>query len=110
MKRIVFAYNDGSYSILADSIDFGSILPNEFIELSVEGSKVRLKLGVEDKGIYEKILLTENYLNSSITLNPKSPVSKQRKYEDDFEIVSNGSVLTIVNLVDMDNYVAGVLE
>ena len=110
MKRIVFAYNDGSYSILADSIDFGSILPNEFIELSVEGSKVRLKLGVEDKGIYEKILLTENYLNSSITLNPKSPVSKQRKYEDDFEIVSNGSVLTIINLVDMDNYLAGVVE
>lgn len=110
MKRIVFAYNDGSYSILADSLTFGSILPNEFVELAVEGSKVRLKLGVEDKGFFDKITLIENTINSSITLNPKSPVSKQRKYEDDFEITSNGTVLTIVNLIDMDNYLAGVVE
>lgn len=110
MKRIVFAYNEGSYAILADSLTFGSILPNEFVELAVEGSKVRLKLGVEDKGFFDKITLIENNINSSITLNPKSPVSKQRKYEDDFEITSNGTVLTIVNLVDMDNYLAGVVE
>lgn len=110
MKRVVFAYNDGSYSILADSTEFGSILPNEFIEVSAEGNKVRLKLGVVDKGLYTKVILNENKFNSSITLNPKSPVQKQRKYKDDFEITSKGGELTLVNLVDMDNYLAGVVE
>lgn len=110
MKRIVFAYNDGSYTIIADSTNFGSILPNEYIELISEGDNVRLKLGVVDKGLFSKLLLHENKTESSITLNPKSPTAKQRKYEDDFEITSSGSTLTIVNLVDMDNYLAGVVE
>jgi len=110
MKRIAFAYDEGSYTILADTTNFGSILPNEFIELSVEGNQMRLKLGVIDKGLYSRILLMENNGNSSISLNPKSPVAKQRDYEDDFEITSNGSAMTIVNLVDMDNYLAGVVE
>ena len=110
MKRIVFAYNDGSYSIHADTSELGSILPNEFVELSSDGSGVRLKLGVEDKGIFSKIHLHQNFANSSITLNPKNPISKQRKYEDDFEITSNNGVLTIVNLVDMENYLSGVVE
>lgn len=110
MKRIAFAYDQGSYSIHADTSFLGSILPDEFVELSVEGDSVRLKLGVVDQGVYSKILLVENNGNSSISLNPKSPVAKQRKYEDDFEITSNGSAMTIVNLVDMDNYLAGVVE
>lgn len=110
MKRIVFAYNDGSYTINADTTDFGSILPNEFVELSAEGSTVRLKVGVVDKGVFSKIHLHQNFANSSMTLNPKNPVSKQRKYEDDFEIISTNGVLTIVNLVDMENYLAGVVE
>lgn len=110
MKKIVFAYNDGSYGIIADTTSFGSILPNEYIEVIGEGDKVRLKMGVVDKGLYKKVILNENKFNSSITLNPKSPVQKPRKYKDDFEITSKGGELTLVNLVDMDNYLAGVVE
>lgn len=110
MKKIVFAYNDGSYAILADTTPFGSLLPNEYIEVIAEGDKVRLKMGVVDKGLYSKVVLNENKFNSSINLSPKSPVQKPRKYKDDFEIISKGGDLTLVNLVDMDNYLAGVVE
>ncbi len=110
MKRVVLAYNYGSYGILADTTLFGALLPNEYIEVSAEGDKVRLKLGVVDKGIYSKVVLNEFKFNSSITISPKSPVHKQRKYNDDFEITSLAGELTIVNLVDMDNYLSGVVE
>ena len=110
VKRINFAYADGSYSIYGDSIEFGSLLPNEFVELSVVGNKVRLKLGVVDKGTFTKVLLIQNKRNSSINLVPKSPLVKQRKYKDDFEIFSNGKDLTLVNVVDLNNYLAGVVE
>jgi stage II sporulation protein D len=49
-------------------------------------------------------------LSTSLVLTSKTPVLKQRKYEDDFEIFSNGKDITIVNLVDTDNYLAGVVE
>lgn len=110
VKRISFAFNDGSYSIFADTTDFGSILPNEFVDLSWEKNKVILKKGTLLLGSFNKVFLIQNKLNTSLVLTSKTPSLKQRKYEDDFEISSNEKDLTIVNLVDMDNYLAGVVE
>lgn len=110
VKRISFSYNDGSYSIVADTNDFGAILPNEFVDLLYEGGKVKLKKGVTELGVFEKVYLIQTTPNTSIVLNAKTPIVKARKYEDDFEISANSKDLTIVNLVDIDNYLAGVVE
>lgn len=110
IKRISFSYNAGSYSIFGDTSDFGSILPNEFIEVSIENDKVKLKKGIIELGDFQKIYLIQNNPNTSLVLTSKVPVVKQRKYEDDFEISSNGKELALINLVDIDNYLAGVVE
>lgn len=110
LARVVFAYDTGSYMIIADSTNFGSILPNEFVDLSVEGNKVRLRLGVVDKGLFSKVHLIQNNANSSMAINPKSPSVKQRKYQDDFEIFAQNSNLTLVNVVDFNHYLSGVVE
>jgi stage II sporulation protein D len=111
VKRINFAYSDGSYSIFADTSYFGSILPNEFVELVPFGTdQVKLKKGTTDLGNFKKIQLIQNVSQTSLTLTAKTPVVKARKYKDDFEITSNGKELTIVNVVDMNNYLSGVVE
>lgn len=110
VKRILFSYNDGSYSIFGDTTDFGSILPNEFVELLLENGKVKLKKGSIELGNFKKVFLIQNFINTSLVLTSKLPVVKQRKYEDDFEISASEKKLTIVNLVDIDNYLAGVVE
>lgn len=110
VKRITFSYSDGSYSIFGDTTEFGSILPNEFVELLWEKNKILLKKGTVELGSFEKVFLIQNTVNTSLTLTPKQPVVKQRKYEDDFEISSDGKQLTVVNLVDINNYLAGVVE
>jgi stage II sporulation protein D len=110
VKRISFSYSVGSYSIFGDTSDFGSILPNEFIEVSIENDKVKLKKGTIELGNFQKIYLIQNNPNTSLVLTSKVPVVKQRKYEDDFEISSNGKELALINLVDIDNYLAGVVE
>src|SRR5690606_38370931 len=111
IKRIIAAYNVGSYAIYADTSHFGSILPNEFVDISVEGKFLRLILGVVDIGLFSKINLIQNNLGSSTTLDPRSNSSiKSRKYEDDFEFTVANGAITIVNLVDIDNYLSGVVE
>lgn len=111
VQKIIFSYNDGSYLIFGDTSEFGAILPNEFVEISlVENEKIQLKKGVELLGEFNKITLIETISTSSITLTSKSPVAKERKYENDFEITSGAKGLTIVNLVDMKNYLSGVVE
>lgn len=111
VKRINFSYSDGSYSIFADTTYFGAILPNEFVELFPHGTdQVKLKKGTVELGNFKKVVLVQTKSNTSLTLTSKAPAVKARKYKDDFEITSNGKELTIVNLVDMNNYLAGVVE
>jgi stage II sporulation protein D len=110
IKRLNLAYNQGSYSIVADSSFFGAILPNEFIEVSPVGAKVKLKKGTIDLGQFSKVTLIQNTTNTSLTLTSKTPIVKPRKYEDDFEITSNGKDLIIVNVVELNNYLSGVVE
>ena len=111
VKRVTFSYNDGSYSIFADTAYFGTILPNEFVECApVNGNKVKLKKGTVELGDFNQVLLVQNVSYTSMTVTAKTPSVKARKYKDDFEITSNSKVLTIVNLVETDNYLSGVVE
>lgn len=111
VQRISFSYNDGSYSIFGDTTDFGSILPNEFIEISwLKKGSVILRKGTVELGTFNRIYIIQNQTNTSIVLAPKAPSIKQRKYKDDFEVTAATKGLTIVNLADMDNYLAGVVE
>lgn len=111
LQQVVFSYNDGSYSIFGDSIAFGAILPNEFISISIgKNRKIELKKGVTSLGEFQKITLIETKNGFSISLSGKSPAVKERKYKNDFEITAGDKGLTVVNLVDMNNYLAGVVE
>lgn len=110
VKRLMFSYKDGDYAIYADSIDFGVLLPNEFIEVKQAGNRVVLKKGTLELGTFQKVMLIQNNESTSLVLTPKNPVLKQRGYEGDFEIFATTKGLTIVNLVDIDSYLAGVVE
>lgn len=111
VQRILFSYNDGSYLIFGDSLEFGAILPNEFVDIGyLSNDKIQLKKGVELLGEFDKVLLIETSPSSSITLTGKSPAVKERKYRNDFEITGGAKGLSIVNLADMNNYLAGVVE
>jgi stage II sporulation protein D len=110
IKRVNFSYNGASYSIFADSIDFGAILENEYIEILQVANKLELFVGVVSKGKFNKINLIEINSNSSLTITPINPRLKERKYKNDFEITPGEKGLTIVNIVDFNNYLAGVVE
>lgn len=111
VKRIVFSYNDGSYNLFGDTTQFEAILPNEFIEIRfISPQKIELKKGVVSLGIFQKVTLLESQKDFSITLTCKEPVVKERKYKNDFEIFPSEKGLTLVNLVDINNYLAGVVE
>lgn len=111
IKRIVFAYNDGSYNIIGDSTEFGAILPNEFVELSVTPEKrILLKIGATEVGTFDKVNLIATKMGFSLTYSPRLPQVKERKYRDDVEIVPGEKGLTVINLVDMQHYLGGVVE
>ncbi|MES2556463.1 MAG: SpoIID/LytB domain-containing protein [Bacteroidota bacterium] len=111
IKRIVFAYDEGSYNIIGDTTELGTILPNEFVDLSfTEGNKVSVKIGTVESGSYDKVMLVATKLGNSLTYSTRTPQVKERKYREDVEITGAANGLTIVNLVDMSYYLGGVVE
>lgn len=112
VSRVVLAYNEGSYNVIGDSTEYGTILSNEFVDISLApGNKLVLKMGVREVATVSKVVLVATKLDNSLTYSPRSPGTiKERKYRDDVEITAGESGLTIVNLVDMHNYLSGVVE
>lgn len=110
-QRIILSYNSGSYVVYGDTSEITTILPDEFIDISAEGDSLLLKVGVQEIGLFSKIKLHQNKIGSSITYTPKSNKTiKPRKYEDDVELFATKNILTVINLVDIDNYLSGVVE
>lgn len=110
-KKVIFDYDKGSYSIYNDTGFVAAILPNESAQLSVTPDNlVELKYNYQTIGKFRKIRLVENQLNNNISVQVTEPKSKTRKYQNDFEIFADKGSLTIVNLVDISNYLAGVVE
>ncbi len=110
VKRIVFAYSEGNYSIYGDADYLGIISENEFVDLSyLDSGKISIRKGAASLGTYSKIFLIQEKRNTSLSLQCKVPTVKFRKYKDDFLVTANKD-LTIVNMVDMDNYLSGVVE
>ncbi len=111
VKRIVFAYNEGSYNIIADTNEYGTILATEFVDLSITPErKISLKIGVTEVAVVSKVQLIATKLNNSLVYACKLPEVKERKYRDDVEISVGEKGLTVINLVDMNNYLGGVVE
>ncbi|WP_341899765.1 MULTISPECIES: SpoIID/LytB domain-containing protein [Fluviicola] len=111
VERIVFAYSDGSYNVFGDTTLFATILPSEFVDISITGNnQISLKIGVNEVAVVSKVLLVATKLNQSLVYSTKTPVIKERKYKDDVEITVQNGALTIVNLVDINNYLSGVVE
>src|SRR6218665_20048 len=111
VNQIVFAYNDGSYSVYGDSTFHGSILATEFVELRHLGTKqIELKINTKIVDTVSVVKLLSNKVNGSIIYSSKTSAFKERKYKDNVEITAPGAALTIVNQVDMNNYLGGVVE
>lgn len=111
ITKIDFSYYKGSYLIKGDSIEFGAILPNEFVSLrKTSDGKVELRHGVVVKGKFDEVTLTPTDNDFALRIYPRSPALKERKYLDGFKISLGEKGLKIINHVNMDNYLAGVVE
>lgn len=110
VKRIAMQSESGSYDVFGDTTIVSSLVSGRMLELSVSGSKVVIHVGDLETFTASKVLLMPQKANSSLVLSPKVPVVKKRSYEDAFEIRVIKGMLQIVNVVDMNNYISGVVE
>lgn len=101
----------GNYHLFADSVYLGTANSADIIDLVFVSSG---KMNVEFKGgkynAIKKLMILSSFEEQAIQFTGITPFFNGRSYEGDFEILALKSTIRIVNLVDLETYLEGVIE
>jgi stage II sporulation protein D len=109
-QTIIISVRNGSYKLITDKNTEMAMAPNDMVQLSVEGNKIRLKNLNTNFGLFSQVQIIEQTDSSSLNIKSKVPKMANRVYEDDFYITPSAKKLRIINHANLSNYVAGVVQ
>lgn len=100
----------GKYVVYSDNKKVVDLYKNNPVSLVVKDGKISItKLG-EDLGTYANLYFSaEGFLNT-FTFKSVSPDLKERIYDDGIKISVHDGFLRVINKVELEHYVAGVVE
>jgi stage II sporulation protein D len=108
VKEIEIALVSGAYTVYADTTEFpGGVT----YQLKVADRKVSLKSNEKILGVFDSVLFKTNSKDAYFSLRNISSSSKLKKYNNNLLVVnSGGTKLKLINRVEMENYLGGVIE
>ncbi len=100
----------GKYIIYENENKIAEVLKNDIVKFTVNENKIKLSLNNKEIGLFSNISLSgAGYINA-FKLKPIAPAVKERTYDDDLRLSVVGDKFLIINHVDVENYVAGVVQ
>lgn len=100
----------GKYYLYFADKKITDILKNETITLKVEKDSIRVLKGSANLGIYITLNVSGGGLLNSFKIKPGNPEIKERIYDDDLRLSVVSGKFLILNNVEIENYVAGVVQ
>lgn len=112
MSSVKISYNEGNYVVFGDSTEITTIWKDQSIYLRRSGDKVKIEKKGKSYGAFDTVFVREAQTNNSFRIQSISPSSKRvKKYRNNVMIIPRGdNQLTTINEVNIDNYLAGVIE
>jgi len=112
LKKVSISVNDVSFSLSSANNILSRRISSEN-QLMVEYSSGKISLSIDEKfiGRFDTLKLS-NLTKDTCIFNIKSniPNLKTRSYYDDLIIFPQSNAITLVNLIDFEKYIIGVLE
>jgi stage II sporulation protein D len=109
-RSVVFSVVQGSYLLTCDNQAILTIGNNKNLLLSHEGDSVRCFSSDKNIGLYKTIQLSAMNDSCIFSLRPIDPEKNIRFYDDNLELTMKLGKLQTINIVDLDKYIAGVVE
>ncbi|MBD3636958.1 MAG: SpoIID/LytB domain-containing protein [Crocinitomicaceae bacterium] len=112
LRTVKVSYNDGNYTVYGDSLEITTIWKDQSIYFKRSDNKVIIEKNGKNLGAYDTIYVREVQPTNSFKIQSISPSSKRIKYFKDDLIIfpDKDGHLTTINDVEIDNYLAGVIE
>ena len=110
IKSVIFTINSGKYQIYADSMHVIPIWGKKIINFSLKGNLIEIKTLNKKLGEFRNIEIQGIGDNNTFKVQSLIPKYRERLYDDDLILrVKNGRI-QLINHVDLENYIAGVVE
>ena len=112
LKKLSVTVNKTNYSLKsADNSLTEIICPNNLITVNYRSGKISLYIDSKYIGIYDTLKLVNLEKDTGVfEIKSISPDLKSRYYYDDLIIYPQSNSITIVNKIDFEKYIIGVLE
>ncbi len=110
LKAVTFTSLIGKYSLECDENQMDDADKNVDFSISIEKNKLRLKKNLQDLGLYNSVEFNGEGLKNIFKIKPLNSDAKDRIYDDDLLITVEKGYLKIINNVDIEHYVAGVVQ
>jgi stage II sporulation protein D len=100
----------GIFQLDVDGREVSRLTEGGILYLTLEEEGIKVLDADRDYGFARSIEMKALNLDSYFTLRPLDPELEPRPYDDDLVVFWGDQGLTLVNRVDMDKYLAGVVE
>jgi stage II sporulation protein D len=110
IKEMEGIVGKGTYFVFKDSIQLAKLGPADIFKATYTGGLVRVMVNGVEKGRGKSIRLIQDKQEDYLQVRLILPAAKQRSYEGDFDIEIRKEALNLVNNLDMETYLEGVVE
>lgn len=111
IKAFVLTPMSGKYEIIGDGIREYRLKKHDAVYISFKDNRIIVKCLDRDWGVFDDIRIVGTNKINSFRIKPVLPNNiKERTYDDDVSIEIVDGELHIINNVELENYIAGVVE
>jgi len=110
LKSVTITPLSGKYVVYSDDKKVVDLYKNNPVTLIVKDGKISVTKQGDDLGSYTSLYFSaEGFLNT-FTFKSVDPDIKERVYDDGIKISVHDGLLRVINKVELEHYVAGVVE
>ena len=110
LKKVIVVPETEGCEFYGDGIRISKLFENDGLQLQLEDGKITLKSLSDDYGSYSKVEFRGLTQNSVLNIKGIVPSTPGYPYNDRIKIRVYNGYLQIVNQVNIENYVGGVVE
>lgn len=112
ITSFIFSPQEGKYTIYTENGKLTDIADDDIVQLNYSDGKIIIKSLDQDYGAFKKVRFIGTSWQNSFKIKSEQPSGKITFYEDNLLVNSHNyySYLLLINNIDIDNYVSGVVE
>lgn len=110
IRACVFSVSEGEYMLIADGKQIGVARPGNMFHIALSGSSLDVRDTTQSYGVFHHLSFKGVSGKNVFQIRPISPTLAAKESDDDLQVTGNDFTIFLVNILDLEKYLAGTVE